>query len=100
VSTMNKPRYMPWYAADHRQDTPHLSLEQDGAYRRMIDAMWNAGGRLPNDPQKLARILRVDIRKWKFLSAAVLPFFEVDGDELTHKRVTAELAKAKARSAS
>lgn len=95
---MSELPFMNWYTADYARDTKHLTLEQDAAYRRMIDAMWDAGGRLPNNDSDLARILRIDVRKWKFLSTAVLPFFVVDGNDLTHKRVSIELAKATARS--
>jgi len=91
---MSQFPFMPWYAADYEHDTKHLTDIEDLAYRRLIDAMWTYRGRLPNDPAQLARFIRFDIRKWRSVSTAVLPFFVVDGAELTHKRVTAELQKA------
>lgn len=91
---------MPFDTMGFYMATAHLTLEQKGAYHLLLMALWDADGRLPNDPKILARILRIDIRKWRFISAEVLPFFVVDGEHLTHKWITKELAlRKRARSA-
>jgi len=86
--------FMQLYIADYLGDTQHLTTEQHGAYLLLLMAMWRAGGRLPNDPAKLARIARVSARRWHIVGAEVMPFFEVEGDQITQKRLEREHQKA------
>ena len=92
---MNKRPYMPLYIADYAVDTAHLTAEQHGAYLLLLMAMWNARGWLPNNRDALIRIARVAPTRWSHVSRVVLPFFQVERDRLTHKRITAELRKAR-----
>lgn len=58
----------PWYKRyprDFWDGTEDLTLEEDGAYNRLIDWMYERGGPLPNDDAKLAGRLRVHINKWR-----------------------------------
>lgn len=91
---MSAPPFMQLYVADYLGDTRHLTTEQHGAYLLLLMAMWRAGGALPNDPAKLARMVGLTPVRWGKIAADVLAFFAVDADRLTHKRVTAELQKA------
>lgn len=74
---------MPLYVADYLGDTQHLSTEQHGAYLLLLMALWRAGGRLPNDPVKIARIVRLSPSKWSRIADDVMAFFTADGDEIT-----------------
>tara|TARA_R100001244_G_scaffold2541_1_gene3922 strand:- start:5821 stop:6303 length:483 start_codon:yes stop_codon:yes gene_type:complete len=74
---------MQLYVADYLGDTMHLSTEQHGAYLLLLMAMWRAGGSLPNDEKKLARIVGLSTIKWRRVAADVMAFFTVDGDEIT-----------------
>ncbi len=91
---MTSTPYMAFYVADYLGDTQHLSTEEHGAYLLLLMNMWRQGGRLPNEPKKLARIARVDTRRWHRIWDAIGSFFESDGDSLTQKRLKQELQKA------
>lgn len=94
---MSSP-FMQLYVADYLGDTRHLTTEQHGAYLLLLMAMWRSGGRLPNDPKKLARIVGCTASRWSRIQADVLEFFAADGDDLTNKRLGQELQKAQEKS--
>lgn len=97
---MSERPFMQLYVSDFIGDTLHLSTEQIGAYMLLLMAMWNAGGKLPADEAKLARVTRMSVKKWKAIADDLLPFFEVDGDEIRHNRLTKELRKSESKSQS
>ena len=88
---------MQLYVSDYLGDTRHLSCEQHGAYLLLLMTMWNAGGSLPNDDVKLARIVGCSLKKWRALKDDVVAFFDVD-ERLTHGRLTKELLKSEDKS--
>lgn len=91
---MSAAPYMQLYVADYLGDTQHLTTEQHGAYLLILMAMWRAGGTLPNDEAKLARIARVTLKRWHLIAPDVMDFFEVEGGELTQNRLRKEIEKA------
>lgn len=91
---MSAAPFMQFYVADYLGDTQHLTTEQHGAYLLLLMAMWRSEGKLPNDTGKLARIARVGLRRWHIVAKEVMPFFEVDGDFITQKRLVEEHKKA------
>ena len=88
---MGKLHYMQWCPADYKADTSHLTLEEDGAYRRLLDELWLAEGRLAFDRERLARRLRVSTRKWDRLWSVIGEFFIIENGDLTHKRISADI---------
>lgn len=90
---MSEP-YLPLYVGDYLRDTGYLTLEQHGAYFMLLMRLWSAGGGLPSDEGKLARIAGVSVKKWRPIWADLSAFFEVADGQITHKRITAELGKA------
>jgi uncharacterized protein YdaU (DUF1376 family) len=86
---------MPWYPGDYQRDTQHLSTQEHGAYRLLIDACWCCGGALPTDDADLARITHLQPNEWQAMRPRIAKFFQSDNGEWKHKRVTAELDKAK-----
>jgi uncharacterized protein YdaU (DUF1376 family) len=85
---------MPWYPGDFERDTGHLSPEEVGAYVRLINH-YMSRGELPNDDQRLASIVRIDVSKWMSIRAAIAPFFlHQMGEQWRHKRLDSELARA------
>lgn len=91
---MSKAPYFKLYFSDLAGDTLHLSDAEIGSYVLLLGAMWNAGGYLPDAADKLARIARVTPAKWVSRWAALAPFFEVDADGVSHKRLSSERKKA------
>ncbi|MFP1634101.1 YdaU family protein [Zhengella sp. ZM62] len=91
---MTNTPFMQLYVADYLGDTMHLTTEQHGAYLLLLMTMWRHGGRLPNDPSKLARIARVSSRRWHMIADDVMEFFDIDGGEITQKRLVREHQKA------
>jgi uncharacterized protein YdaU (DUF1376 family) len=91
---MSAAPFMQLYVADYLGDTQHLTTEQHGAYLLLLMAMWRAGGMLPNDEKKLARIARVSARRWHLVAPDVLDFFDIEGDQITQKRLVEEHQKA------
>lgn len=97
---MSERPFMQLYVSDFIGDTLQLSTEQIGAYMLLLMAMWNAGGKLPSDEAKLARVTRMSVKKWKTIADDLMPFFEVDGDVIRHNRLTKELQKSESKSQS
>lgn len=88
---MASPPYMSVWVADWTADTQHLSCEQDGAYWRLIRALWRAHGVLPNDERKLAHIVGLSVKKWRAIAPDVMAFFEVDQGGVQHEKLTKTL---------
>lgn len=84
--------WMPLYIGDWDGDTGHLDCEQDGAYGRLIRRYWRTGP-LPDDDTVLARIIRMDVRKWRKIRSVLAQFFVVSNGLWKHKRADAELEK-------
>lgn len=65
--------WYPWYPAIYRADTMHLTAEQDGIYRRLIDHYMETRNLLPESMVALARITGVDVQcfehAWSILKA-------------------------------
>ncbi|MBZ9799292.1 YdaU family protein [Mesorhizobium sp. ES1-4] len=95
---MSERPFMQLYVSDFVGDTLQLSTEQIGAYMLLLMAMWNAGGSLPDDDARLARVARLPLKRWRAISADMLAFFEREGGEIGHKRLTKELRKAQLKS--
>jgi len=89
---------MSVYIADYTADVQALTCEQDGAYWRLLRAMWRAKGKLPNNPQKLATITGLPLERWLEIGPDVVALFQRRGGSLTHKRVTLELNKVATKS--
>lgn len=95
---MSERPFMQLYVSDFIGDTLQLSTEQIGAYMLLLMAMWNAGGRLPDDDARLARVARLSLKKWRAIGADLMTFFEREAGEIGHKRLTRELRKASVKS--
>ena len=83
--------WYPFFVTDYRRDTYHLSLEEDGAYRRLIDEYMITRQPLPNDDAALARIVGIPTTEWTRLAVNVRRFFKPRNDKLWHKRCELEL---------
>lgn len=91
--------YMPLVIGDYVKDTLDLTTEEHGAYFLLLISMWNAGGELPDDPQRLAALAKVSRKRWPVLWATIGRFFMPAGDgKVTQKRLKGELEAARGRS--
>jgi uncharacterized protein YdaU (DUF1376 family) len=90
--------WYPWYPADFERDTLHLSLAEEGAYRRLIDKyMTVVRGPLPDDDVALARMIGVSVEVWQTVAVKVRSFFRAKEGVLRHKRCEQELDAQKTR---
>jgi uncharacterized protein YdaU (DUF1376 family) len=96
VSGARPDTWMPWYIGDYLRKTMSLDAEKDGAYRRLIDATWVAGGLLKASDEEFAAITKLPLKRWKAIKPRITEFFQVSADGWRHERVSEELAKAQA----
>ncbi|MBX9455875.1 MAG: DUF1376 domain-containing protein [Rhizobium sp.] len=83
---------LPWmqiYVGDELAETAHLSPEEYGAHMLLRLHQWKHG-ELPTDEERLRRICRVDIDRWKPVRDILAPLF----DWQWHHARTAETRKA------
>ena len=78
--------WMPLYWAVFWYDTQHLNDHEIVAYMRTMSTYWNTGGPLPD------RVFRDKCGKW---FPNVADFYKFRDGGWHHKRIDAELAKAK-----
>lgn len=91
---MSRTPFMQLYVSDYLGDTMHLTTEQHGAYLLLLMTMWRHNGSLPYDDGKLARIARVNSKRWHLIKEDVLAFFIIENGQITQKRLNEELQKA------
>ena len=61
---MSRNPYMPLYIEAFLADTAGLTLEEQGAYIRLLCHMWINCGKLVDNNKIIARILGVHVNKW------------------------------------
>lgn len=88
--------YYPMYPADFEADTSHLTLEEDGAYNRLLRLMWMTPGcSLPDDPAWIARRMRTSIADYDRVVFPLLDeFFERAKGRVFSPRLMREFEKA------
>jgi uncharacterized protein YdaU (DUF1376 family) len=91
--------YMPLYIADYMADAAHLSTLEHGAYLLLIMTYWQRGRALPNSDERLANVARMSNEQWLAIKSVIKDFFTDDGDNWIHKRIDAELAHFRDKSA-
>lgn len=88
----------PWYAfypKDYEQKTAHLTIIQDGAYRRLLDRYYMSGVPLPANAELLYRICRAfDDAERAAIDFVLGEFFVLTPLGYTQERVEDELKKA------
>lgn len=93
MSANAKPdAWMPVYIGDWDGDTGHLDCEQDGAYFRLTRWYWR-NGPPKDDDVILARIIRMDLKRWRKVRGIIAEFFTVADGQWRHKRIDAELVR-------
>lgn len=82
--------YMQFYPADYLADTMYLSLEEHGAYLKLLMCMWRADGWLPDDDKKICMMLGVTGKKWASIKESISSFFIYENGKFSQKRLLAE----------
>jgi uncharacterized protein YdaU (DUF1376 family) len=90
-----KLRGMTWWIDRWRQSTAFidLTLEEQGAYRNLLEEAWLRGGAIPNDPRVLAKASG-DAVRWPKLKAKVMRRFHMNDGEWHNETVDELMAKA------
>ncbi len=94
---MSNPKpdtYMPLVVGDYLKDTMHLNATEHGAYLLLIMHYW-CSGPPPDEDRQLAAICRTAIDAWPDVRRTIAKFFIISDGQWTHKRVEAELARAR-----
>ncbi|MDN2710627.1 YdaU family protein [Janthinobacterium sp. SUN118] len=88
--------YYSHHIGDYTTDTAHLSLLEDGAYRRLMDRYYSTEAPLSNDEAGLFRLVRARSDEEKDAVRIVLQeFFQATDAGWVHKRCDAEIAAFK-----
>lgn len=90
--------FFPWHIGDYAAHTRNLSLLEDLAYRRLLDAYYLAEQPFNGSPTDVAREIgmRDQVVEVEYILGK---FFERDGDVWRNKRADLEIAKIKKQSA-
>jgi uncharacterized protein YdaU (DUF1376 family) len=82
---------MPLWTDAYLGDTQHLTLEEHGAYLKLLFIAWRSEGcRLPADDRRLGIMLGISGRKFAKLRPVLVDFFDVEDGFWTQKRLTKE----------
>lgn len=89
--------HYPFHVSDYIADTAHLSIEEDLAYRRLIDLYYTTEKPIPLDVNAVARKIRMPAHE-SAIQQVLQEFFTLEDDAYHHSRcdsiVTAYQAKA------
>jgi uncharacterized protein YdaU (DUF1376 family) len=88
--------YFNFYPKDFEADTSHLTLEEDGAYNRLLRLCWMTPGcSLPDDDAWIMRRMRVDAEAFERAVRPVLAeFFIRKAGRISNARMTKEHHKS------
>ena len=83
------------YPSDFEADTSHLSLEEDGAFNRLLRIMWMTPGcSIPDDEIWIRRRMRVDQDTFNRVVVPVISeFMKRQGGRVLSPRLTREFKK-------
>lgn len=84
--------YFNMYPADFEADTSHLTLEEDGAYNRLLRLMWMTPGcSLPNDDAWIARRMRCDAATFeRVVKPLISEFLTIENGRVFSPRLSRE----------
>lgn len=88
---MSKAAALPLFGDAYMADTMHLTLEEHGAYLRLLMLAWRTPDcTLPNDDKRLARMLGISTQRWSKIRPAVMDFWSLENGVWTQKRLKKE----------
>ena len=83
--------YYKFNIKDWTRDTAHLTVEEEGVYRRLLDHYYESEMPIPMETQPVLRRLRLGSHS-DIVGLILAEFFEACGDGYRHKRCDAEIA--------
>jgi len=90
---------VPIHIGDYLRDTRRLKATEHGAYFLLLLELYNCGGEIECDDDELMDVCRVSTkRQWKKVKPKILRLCQVDGNRITHNRVTQVIAEVKQKS--
>ena len=88
--------YYPHHIGDYITATAHLTMVEDGAYRRLLDLYYSTEKALPSDRKALYRLSRARTKEEQSAIDIVLEEFFLDTEEgWFHSRCDEEIEKAR-----
>lgn len=88
--------FYAWFPGDYARDTAHLSMVEDAAYRRLLDAYYMSG-KVSANADILLRVCRaINDEEKAAVIHVVDEFFEVVDGHIYHEKVEHELARSRA----
>ncbi|MBY0355651.1 MAG: DUF1376 domain-containing protein [Rickettsiales bacterium] len=95
---MSDLSFMPFYVADYLADTMHLSIDEHGAYLKLMFCMWRTDdGWLPDDDKKICTMLSIGAKKWASIKPVIAPFFTYEEGHFTQGRLSRERKKVEGK---
>jgi len=91
---MSKMPMQPWFPDAHIADTANLTLEEQGAYRLLMDHMWIKRGAIRNDDKEVARMLRISVKRWQKIKGRLADYLIIDLGIISQKRVQRDYQRA------
>lgn len=80
--------YLPLFTDAYLGDTLHLSLEEHGAYLKLLMIAWRSNTcDLPDDDDRLAAMLAIPVRRWKKLKSAVFEMWTLNNGRWQQKKL-------------
>lgn len=80
--------YLPLFTDAYLGDTLHLSLEEHGAYLKLLMIAWRSNTcDLPDDDDRLAAMLSIPVRKWKKIKTAVFEMWTLNNGRWQQKKL-------------
>lgn len=89
--------YYPFHIGDFSKDAAHLSLKEEGVYRRLIDMYYSTEKLLPLDMRAITRFIRARGEE-ELVEEILEEFFTKTSKGFRHTRIEKELKKYKEKS--
>lgn len=77
--------YMPFYTSRYLGDTHQLTTLEHGAYSLLLFTMWDRGGALEFDLDKLRKVTRLSKANWKKVWPEIEGYFSVSDGQISQK---------------
>ena len=92
-------QWYPHYPGDYMRDTAHLSMIEDGAYRRLLDHYYSSNANVDANASRMHLVCRaVSDDERAAVDYVVSKYFTVEDGLYHHERADKEIEKAKIKS--